>query len=138
MCLKVVSPYSSEDARGLLKSAIRDDNPVVVLENELEYGTSHPISEEALSKDFLIPFGVAKIERPGMKFHYNVIVIVMTTGEHVTMVTYSKAVGLALQAAEQLAGSGISVEVLPFVWCCFITVLHFSGHQSQEHSSVRH
>jgi len=68
MFLKVVSPYSSEDARGLLKSAIRDDNPVVVLENELDYGVSHPVTEEALSKDFLIPIGVAKIERPGMKF----------------------------------------------------------------------
>ena len=64
----MVSPYSSEDARGLLKSAIRDDNPVVVLESELDYGVSHPISEEALSKDFLVPIGDAKIERPGMKF----------------------------------------------------------------------
>lgn len=95
--LKVVSPYSSEDARGLLKSAIRDDNPVVVLENELEYGATYPVSEEAQSEDFLIPIGIAKIEQPG---------------EHVTMVTYSKAVGLALQAAEQLASSGISVEVI--------------------------
>lgn len=70
--LKVVSPYSSEDARGLLKSAIRDDNPVVVLENELEYGSTHPITDEALSEDFLIPIGVAKIERPGIKFiNYN-------------------------------------------------------------------
>ena len=67
MLLKVVSPYSSEDARGLLKSAIRDDNPVVVLENELEYGAKYPVSEEALSEDFLIPIGVAKIERPGLK-----------------------------------------------------------------------
>ena len=65
--LKVVSPYSSEDARGLLKSAIRDDNPVVVLENELEYGATYPVSEEAQSEDFLIPIGIAKIERPGMK-----------------------------------------------------------------------
>ena len=63
----MVSPYSSEDARGLLKSAIRDDNPVVVLESELDYGVTHPISEEALSKEFLIPIGNAKIERPGMK-----------------------------------------------------------------------
>lgn len=67
MFYKVVSPYSSEDARGLLKSAVRDDNPVVVLENEIEYNASHPISEEALSQDFLIPIGVAKVERPGMK-----------------------------------------------------------------------
>jgi len=62
----VVSPYSSEDARGLLKSAVRDDNPVVVLENEIEYNTVHPLSEEAQSEDFLIPIGVAKIERPGL------------------------------------------------------------------------
>jgi len=61
-----VAPYSSEDARGLLKSAIRDDNPVVVLENEIEYNASHPVSEEAKSEDFLIPIGVAKIERPGL------------------------------------------------------------------------
>ena len=64
----MVSPYSSEDARGLLKSAIRDDNPVVVLESEIDYGVNHPVAEEVLSKDFLIPIGVAKIERPGMKF----------------------------------------------------------------------
>ena len=64
--VKVVSPYSSEDARGLLKSAIRDDNPVVVLENEIEYNSSHPLSEEAQSEDFLIPIGVAKIERAGL------------------------------------------------------------------------
>lgn len=68
MFLKVVSPYSSEDARGLLKSAIRDDNPVVVLESEIDYGVSHPVTEEAKSKDFLIPIGVAKIEQPGVKF----------------------------------------------------------------------
>ena len=67
MLHKVVSPYSSEDARGLLKSAIRDDNPVVVLENELEYGALYPVTEEAQSEDFLIPIGVAKIERPGLK-----------------------------------------------------------------------
>lgn len=77
MLLKVVSPYSSEDARGLLKSAIRDDNPVVVLENELDYGVSHPVTEEALSENFLIPIGVAKVERPGMKFqqlqHHDVL-----------------------------------------------------------------
>ncbi|XP_065912126.1 pyruvate dehydrogenase E1 component subunit beta, mitochondrial-like [Dysidea avara] len=95
--LKVVSPYSSEDARGLLKSAIRDDNPVVVLENEIEYNSSHPLSEEAQSEDFLIPIGVAKIER---------------AGNHVTMVAVSKSVGLALKAAEELANIGISAEVV--------------------------
>lgn len=53
--LKVVSPYSSEDAKGLMKAAIRDPNPVVVLENELLYGLSFPMSEEAMSSDFVIP-----------------------------------------------------------------------------------
>ena len=62
---QVVSPYSCEDARGLLKSAIRDPNPVVVLESELMYGAPFPVSEEALSPDFLIPIGKAKIEREG-------------------------------------------------------------------------
>lgn len=65
--LKVVSPYNSEDARGLLKSAIRDPDPVVVLENEILYGMSFPVSDEALSKDFVIPIGKAKIERTGMQ-----------------------------------------------------------------------
>ena len=53
--LKVVSPYSSEDAKGLLKAAIRDPNPVMVLENELLYGLSFPVSEEVQSSDFVIP-----------------------------------------------------------------------------------
>uniref|UniRef100_A0A8D0G9Z5 Pyruvate dehydrogenase E1 component subunit beta n=1 Tax=Sphenodon punctatus TaxID=8508 RepID=A0A8D0G9Z5_SPHPU len=63
--LKVVSPWSSEDSKGLLKSAIRDDNPVVMLENELLYGVPFEVAEEAQSKDFLIPIGKAKVERPG-------------------------------------------------------------------------
>ena len=64
-CRQVLSPCTPEDCRGLLKAAVRDDNPVVVLENELMYGMEFQISEEALSKDFLIPIGKAKIERPG-------------------------------------------------------------------------
>lgn len=64
--LKVVTPYTSEDAKGLLKSAIRDPDPVVVLENEVLYGMKFPMSDEALSKDFLIPIGKAKIEKPGI------------------------------------------------------------------------
>ena len=63
---QVVSPYSSEDAKGLLKSAIRDPDPVVVLENELLYGTAFEVSDEVLSKDFIVPIGKAKIERPGI------------------------------------------------------------------------
>jgi len=53
--LKVVAPYSAEDAKGLLKAAIRDPNPVVVLENELLYGLSFPMSEEAQSDEFVLP-----------------------------------------------------------------------------------
>ncbi len=96
--LKVVSPYSAEDARGLVKAAIRDDNPVCILENELMYGTTMPVSKEAMDKDFLIPFGKLKVEREG---------------KDVTIVTFSRMVGYALQAAEKLqAEHGISAEVL--------------------------
>lgn len=95
--LKVVSPYSSEDAKGLLKSAIRDPDPVVILENELLYGVAFPMSDEAMSKDFLVPIGKAKIER---------------SGNHITLVAHSKTVELALEAAKQLAGEGIECEVI--------------------------
>eukprot|EP00554_Chaetoceros_debilis_P005493 CAMPEP_0194074712 /NCGR_PEP_ID=MMETSP0149-20130528/1814_1 /TAXON_ID=122233 /ORGANISM="Chaetoceros debilis, Strain MM31A-1" /LENGTH=331 /DNA_ID=CAMNT_0038754977 /DNA_START=133 /DNA_END=1128 /DNA_ORIENTATION=- len=95
--LKVVAPYSSEDAKGLMKAAIRDNNPVVILEHELLYGTEFPMSDEAQSKDFVIPFGKAKIEREGTD---------------VTIVAFSKMVGLALESAEALAAKGISCEVV--------------------------
>jgi len=95
--LKVLSPYDSEDARGLLKSAIRDGNPVVFLENELMYGVSFPLSPEAQSKDFLIPIGKAKIMRPGTD---------------ITIVTFSRAVGKSLEAAIELQKIGISAEVI--------------------------
>ena len=95
--LKVVSPYSCDDARGLVKAAIRDNNPVCILENELMYGVSMKLSEEAQKSDFVIPFGKAKIER---------------TGTDVTIVTFSRMVGYALQAAEKLATQGISAEVI--------------------------
>mmetsp|Transcript_14865 Transcript_14865/g.29695 ORF Transcript_14865/g.29695 Transcript_14865/m.29695 type:complete len:362 (-) Transcript_14865:59-1144(-) len=95
--LKVVAPYSSEDCKGLMKAAIRDPNPVVVLENELLYGTEFPMSDEAQSKDFVLPIGKAKIEREG---------------SDVTLVTFSKPVGLALEAAEAVAAKGVSVEVI--------------------------
>src|ERR1700730_4884261 len=62
--LKVVSPYSAEDCKGLLKASIRDPNVTIFLENEIMYGESFPMSEEAMSPDFIIPFGQAKIERP--------------------------------------------------------------------------
>jgi len=73
--LKVVVPYSAEDARGLLKAAIRDPNPVVCLENEIMYGKSFMVSDEALSKDFVVPIGKAKIER---------------AGKHCTLTAYSR------------------------------------------------
>lgn len=95
--LKVVAPYSSEDAKGLIKAAIRDPNPVMVLEHELMYGVSFPMSDEAQSKDWVIPFGQAKIEREGTD---------------VTIITFSKPVGTALEAAEVMAQKGISCEVI--------------------------
>uniref|UniRef100_A0AAY4BZQ6 Pyruvate dehydrogenase E1 component subunit beta n=1 Tax=Denticeps clupeoides TaxID=299321 RepID=A0AAY4BZQ6_9TELE len=95
--LKVVSPWNSEDARGLLKSAIRDDNPVVFLENELMYGVPFELSEEAQSKDFTVPIGKAKIERQG---------------NHITLVSHSRMVGHCLDAAAVLAKEGIECEVI--------------------------
>lgn len=62
---QVVSPYSSEDCRGLLKASIRDNDPVVFLENELLYGQAFPVSDEALDPDFVLPIGKAKVERQG-------------------------------------------------------------------------
>ncbi|KDO83140.1 hypothetical protein CISIN_1g017504mg [Citrus sinensis] len=94
--LKVLSPYSSEDARGLLKAAIRDPDPVVFLENELLYGESFPVSAEVLDSSFCLPIGKAKIEREG---------------KDVTITAFSKIVGLSLKAAEILAKEGISAEV---------------------------
>jgi len=95
--LKVVSPYSSEDAKGLIKAAIRDPNPVMVLEHELMYGVSFPMSDEAQSKDFVIEIGKAKIEREG---------------SDVTIISFSKEVGKALEASEIMAGKGVSCEVI--------------------------
>ncbi|XP_058795008.1 pyruvate dehydrogenase E1 component subunit beta, mitochondrial [Phymastichus coffea] len=95
--LKVISPYNSEDCKGLLKAAIRDPDPVVFLENELLYGVQYPMSDEALSKEFVLPIGKAKIER---------------AGKHVTLIAHSKAVELALEAANHLAGQSIEAEVI--------------------------
>ncbi|XP_070758948.1 pyruvate dehydrogenase E1 component subunit beta, mitochondrial [Enoplosus armatus] len=95
--LKVVSPWNAEDAKGLLKSAIRDDNPVVFLENELMYGVPFEMSEESQSKDFTIPIGKAKVERQG---------------NHVTLVSHSRYVSHCLDAAVVLAKEGIECEVI--------------------------
>merc|ERR1719253_2016364 len=95
--LKVVSPYSSEDAKGLIKAAIRDPNPVMVLEHELMYGVSFPMTDEQQSPDWVIPIGQARIETPGTD---------------VTLISFSKTVGLCLEAAEIMAGKGVSCEVI--------------------------
>jgi len=95
--LKVVSPWSAEDCRGLLKAAIRDPNPTVFLENEMLYGVSFPISKEAMLGDFLLPIGKAKIER---------------AGSDITIVAHSKMVTHSLEAADILAKEGIKAEVI--------------------------
>ncbi|KAJ5219762.1 pyruvate dehydrogenase E1 component beta subunit [Penicillium chermesinum] len=96
--LKVVSPWSSEDAKGLLKAAIRDPNPVVVLENELMYGQAFPMSEAAQKNDFVLPIGKAKIERPG---------------SDLTIVSVSRCVGQSLSAAQTLKQQyGVDAEVI--------------------------
>ncbi len=92
--LKVVAPWSAADAKGLLRAAIRDPNPVIFLENEILYGQSF---ECPTAVDFVLPIGVAKIERPGTD---------------VTIVAFSIMVGLAMQAAEKLAELGVSAEVI--------------------------
>ena len=92
--LKVVSPYSASDAKGLLKAAIRDNNPVVFLENEVMYGKSFEVPD---AEDFILPIGKAKIERKG---------------QDVTIVAFSISVEWALQAAEKLSLDGISAEVI--------------------------
>lgn len=94
---KVLSPYSSEDAKGLLKSAIRDNDPVIFLENELMYGIPFEMSEEALRDDFVVPIGKAKIEKEG---------------SDVTLVSFSKCVGLCLEAAKDLSSLGVEAEVI--------------------------
>lgn len=95
--LKVVSPWSAEDCRGLMKAAIRDNNPVCVLEHELLYGTTFPLSPQAADPDFVLPIGKAKIEK---------------AGTDVTITAFSRMVGVALEAAEKLKAEGINAEVI--------------------------
>ncbi len=92
--LKVVAPYDAADAKGLMKAAIRDPNPVVFLEHEMMYGLEFDVPE---IEDWVVPIGKAKVRREGTD---------------VTITAHSRMVGFALQAAEQLAGEGISVEVV--------------------------
>jgi pyruvate dehydrogenase E1 component beta subunit len=92
--LKVVSPYTAADAKGLLKAAIRDPNPVIFLENEILYGQTFEVPTAA---DWVVPIGKARIARPG---------------KDVTLVAFSICVRHALAAAERLAGEGIDAEVI--------------------------
>ena len=92
--LKVLAPWSAADAKGLLRAAIRDPNPVVFLENEILYGQTFDCPTD---EDFILPIGKAKIER---------------TGSHVTIVAFSVMVGVAMQAAALLAEQGIEAEVV--------------------------
>ena len=92
--LKVVAPSNPADAKGLLKSAIRDPNPVLVLENEILYGTSGPVPK---GDNWLVPIGKARIARPG---------------RHVTVVSFARGMQYALTAADVLAKDGIEAEVI--------------------------
>jgi len=92
--LKVIAPYSAADAKGLLKSAIRDPNPVMFLENEILYGQSFPVPK---LDDYLVPIGRARIAR---------------AGSDVTLVAWSMGMSYALKAADALAKDGINAEVV--------------------------
>ena len=92
--LKVVAPYTAADAKGLLKSSIRDPNPIIFLEHEIMYGHSFDVPD---TPDWTVPIGKARVARPG---------------RHVTIVAYSIMVGKALAAAERLAQDGIEAEVI--------------------------
>jgi pyruvate dehydrogenase E1 component beta subunit len=92
--LIVIAPYSAADAKGLLKAAIRSEDPVVFLENELLYGQSFEVPK---LDDYVLPIGKARVAREG---------------RDVTLVSYSIGVGVALDAAERLSGEGIEAEVI--------------------------
>jgi pyruvate dehydrogenase E1 component beta subunit len=92
--LKVVAPYFAADAKGLLKAAIRDPNPVIFLENEIVYGRSFPVPK---LDDYIVPIGKARVVK---------------TGAHVTLVAHSICVGMIIEAAEKLAAEGIDAELI--------------------------
>ncbi|HVU20267.1 MAG TPA: pyruvate dehydrogenase complex E1 component subunit beta, partial [Rhizomicrobium sp.] len=92
--LKVIAPYFAADAKGLLKAAIRDPNPVVFLENEIVYGRSFPVPK---IDDFVLPIGKARVVKPG---------------KDVTLVAYSICVGQIIEASEKLAAEGIDAELI--------------------------
>jgi pyruvate dehydrogenase E1 component beta subunit len=95
--LKVLAPWSADDHKGLMKAAIRDENPVVHLESEILYNETHTLSVEAQDPNFVIPIGQAKIEK---------------SGSDVTLISFSRQVGNCLKAAEALQQEGISAEVI--------------------------
>src|ERR1700722_6276225 len=92
--LKVIAPYFAADAKGLLKAAIRDPNPVIFLENEIVYGKSFPVPK---LDDFVLPIGKARV---------------VHAGKDVTLVSYSIGVGLCLEACEKLAEMGVEAEII--------------------------
>jgi pyruvate dehydrogenase E1 component beta subunit len=92
--MKVIAPYFAADAKGLLKAAIRDPNPVIFLENEIVYGRSFPVPK---MDDFVVPIGKARVVKPG---------------KDVTLVAYSICVGMIIEAAEKLAAEGIDAELI--------------------------
>jgi pyruvate dehydrogenase E1 component beta subunit len=92
--LKVIYTSEPDDAKGLLKSAIRDDNPVLFMESEQMYGLKGEVSDE---EDYIIPIGKGKIKREG---------------EHVTLVAHGKMYHLAVQAAKELAKDGVECEII--------------------------
>ena len=107
--LKVVAPSNPADAKGLLKSAIRDPNPIIFLENEILYGTSGPVPK---IDDWLVPIGKARIARPG---------------KDVTIVSWSRGMTYALDAAERLAKEGIEAEVIDLARCVRSISIRFSN-----------
>ena len=92
--IKVIAPYFAADAKGLLKAAIRDPNPVIFLENEIAYGRSFPVPK---LDDFVLPIGKARVVK---------------SGKDVTLVAHSICVGLILEAAEKLTAEGIDAEII--------------------------
>ena len=92
-----MSPATGDDFKGIIKAAIRDPNPVVILEHELLYNETFDMSPESASADFLTPIGKAKVE---------------LVGKDVTLVSYSRGVSLSLKAAALLEKEGISAEVI--------------------------
>ena len=92
--LKVVMPYTAADAKGLLKSAIRDPNPIIFLENEILYGQSFEVPK---MDDFLVPIGKARVHR---------------TGQHITLVSFGIGMTYCVKAADELAKEGIEAEII--------------------------